>query len=124
MGIIDSSTYLAEHLAEVPVHVIPIALDRLPPDVPAGHDGRVLRLDPAGGVVVPARGPLPRASGRPGPRCTWPTRARSASCSASPTRSSQVALLPVAYYTGDDFKPGNRRPAEEVTYWNGWRRSG
>ena len=29
-AIVDSSTYLAEHLHEVPVHVIPIALDRLP----------------------------------------------------------------------------------------------
>jgi hypothetical protein len=34
---------------------------------------------------------------------------------------SQLALVPVAYYTGDDFKPGARRPAEEITYWNSWR---
>src|SRR6195256_4770447 len=29
-AIIDSSSYLADHLHEVPVHVIPIALDQLP----------------------------------------------------------------------------------------------
>jgi hypothetical protein len=32
----------------------------------------------------------------------------------------QAALLPVARYTGDDFKPGRRRPVNEVTYWDGW----
>src|SRR5262249_61658899 len=35
----------------------------------------------------------------------------------------QAALLPVARYTGDDFKPGRRRPVNEVTYWDGWARS-
>jgi hypothetical protein len=32
----------------------------------------------------------------------------------------QAALLPVAYYTGEDFKPAKRVPARERTYWNGW----
>ena len=40
-----------------------------------------------------------------------------------PDTVTQVALIPVAYYTGDDFKPANRRPVEEITYWNGWRRT-
>ena len=35
--IVDSSTYLAEHLHEVPVHVIPCALDRLPAGMPQGQ---------------------------------------------------------------------------------------
>jgi hypothetical protein len=26
----------------------------------------------------------------------------------------------VAYYTGRDFRPAVRRPAEEITYWNTW----
>jgi hypothetical protein len=30
-----------------------------------------------------------------------------------------AALLPVAYYTGEDFKPAKRVPARERTYWNG-----
>ena len=34
----------------------------------------------------------------------------------------QVALLPVAHFTGDDFRPAKRLPVEEVTYWNGWGR--
>jgi nitroreductase len=32
----------------------------------------------------------------------------------------QVGLVPVAYFTGDDFAPAARRPARELTYWNTW----
>lgn len=32
---------------------------------------------------------------------------------------TQAALIPVAYYTGTDFKPARRLPAEEVVCWNG-----
>jgi len=39
-----------------------------------------------------------------------------------PDTVTQVAMTPIAYYTGDDFKPGTRRPAEEITYLNGWKR--
>ena len=38
-----------------------------------------------------------------------------------PAGVHQAALLPVARYTGDDFKPGRRRPVEEVTYWDSWK---
>ena len=61
---------------------------------------------------------------RPGPRCTSSTRTRPADLLGIPDTVTQVALLPVAYYTGDDFKPGTRRPAEEVTYFNGWKQQG
>ena len=38
-----------------------------------------------------------------------------------PATVSQVALLPVGYHTGDDFKVAPRRPAEELTYWDTWK---
>jgi nitroreductase len=38
-----------------------------------------------------------------------------------PDTVTQIALIPVAYYTGTDFKPARRRPVDDVTYWNGWR---
>ena len=38
-----------------------------------------------------------------------------------PENVAQVALTPVAFYTGDDFKPGARLPAEKVTYFNRWK---
>ena len=37
-----------------------------------------------------------------------------------PERFHQAALLPVAYTTGLDFKPGPRLPRAEVIHWNGW----
>jgi hypothetical protein len=37
-----------------------------------------------------------------------------------PDNIIQTALLPVAYFTGADFKPAKRRPVKEVTHWNGW----
>jgi nitroreductase len=35
----------------------------------------------------------------------------------------QIALLPVAYTIGTDFKPAVRPPVEEITYWNEWGKS-
>jgi nitroreductase len=38
-----------------------------------------------------------------------------------PDTVTQVGLLPVAYYTGETFRPAKRRPVEQITYWNEWR---
>ena len=37
-----------------------------------------------------------------------------------PDDVTQVALLPVAYTTGTDFKPASRQPIEEIAYWDSW----
>jgi nitroreductase len=37
-----------------------------------------------------------------------------------PNDVTQAALLPVAYYTGDDFRPAKRLPVDEVMSWNEW----
>jgi nitroreductase len=37
-----------------------------------------------------------------------------------PETVTQAALLPVAYFTGTDFKPAKRLPAGERTHWNRW----
>jgi hypothetical protein len=37
-----------------------------------------------------------------------------------PDTVTQVALLPVAYFTGTDFKPARRLPACDRTHWNRW----
>jgi len=39
-----------------------------------------------------------------------------------PETVTQVAMIPVAWYTGDSFKPARRRPVEQVVYLNWWRR--
>jgi len=37
-----------------------------------------------------------------------------------PENVTQVALLPVAYFTGTDFRPARRLPAVHRTHWNTW----
>ncbi len=37
-----------------------------------------------------------------------------------PADVTQAALLPVAYFTGADFKPAKRVPAQKRTHWNRW----
>jgi hypothetical protein len=37
-----------------------------------------------------------------------------------PANMTPGALLPVAYFKGDDFKPAQRVPARERTHWNTW----
>jgi len=38
-----------------------------------------------------------------------------------PESVTQIGLIPVAYYTGETFKPANRRSIEDLTYWNTWK---
>ncbi|HVE76157.1 MAG TPA: nitroreductase family protein [Actinomycetota bacterium] len=38
-----------------------------------------------------------------------------------PDSVTQIGLIPVAHYKGDTFKRADRRPAEEITYWNSWK---
>ncbi|MBI5878539.1 MAG: nitroreductase family protein [Chloroflexi bacterium] len=37
-----------------------------------------------------------------------------------PDNITQAALMPVAYFTGTDFKAAERLPARERTHWNRW----
>lgn len=37
-----------------------------------------------------------------------------------PDTVTQVAMLPVAYAVGDDFRPAVRGPVEEITSWDTW----
>jgi nitroreductase len=117
--IIDSATFLAEHMAEVPVLVIPCVLDR-PPEA----DGEAQ----AGfwGGILPAVWSLQLALRSRGLGSAWttlhlPFEKEVGEALGIPPTVTQAALLPVAYYTGDDFKPAPRRPARELIYWDEWR---
>jgi len=118
-SIVDSATYLADHLHEVPVHVIPIALDRLPPtiDFPT--------MSGWFGSIIPAAWSFMLALRSRGLGSAWTTlhlvyEDEAAELLGIPKGVAQIALLPVAYTIGDDFKPARRKPAAEVTYWNRW----
>jgi nitroreductase len=117
--IMDSSQYLSDHMAEVPVMVIPCLLSR-----PEG----LSQAEVAGfyGSILPAAWSFMLALRSRGLGSAWTTLHLAFEKEAQellgvPETVTQTALLPVAYYTGDDFKPAPRQPATKVTYFNGWK---
>ena len=118
-AIMDSSQYLADHMVEAPALVIPCLLGRVAADASVA--------DTAGfyGSILPAAWSLMLALRSRGLGSAWTTlhlafEKEAAALLAIPETVTQVAMLPVAYYTGDDFKPARRQPTEKATYFNAW----
>jgi nitroreductase len=120
LRVLESAEYLNEHLAEVPAMVIPTRLDRLKPDAPnfevAGYHGS----------IAPSIWSFQLAARARGLGSAWTTlhlvhESAVAELLGIPNTVTQIALLPVAYYTGDAFRPAPRRSALEVTYLNHWK---
>lgn len=116
--VFDSAMYLAERMGEVPAMVIPIRLDRT--------EGTGVELT-AGfyGSVLPGVWSFQLAARSRGLGSCWTTlhlgyEKETAELLDIPDTVTQVALLPVAYYTGDTFKPAPRRSAEDITFFNQW----
>jgi nitroreductase len=114
----EGAVYLAEILERVPVHVIPCIegrVDGTGNNVAAGFYGSIL----------PAVWSFMLALRSRGLGSVWTTihlfkEREAAELLGIPDNVSQVALLPVAYTTGGDFRPAVRPPVEEITYWDGW----
>jgi len=119
----DSARYLTEILEQVPVLVVPCVEGR-PDDVtappPAAYYGSIfpaiwsfqlaLRSRAMGSVLTtPFVGKLEQ---------------QYAEILGIPQTIMPIALLPVAYTVGSQFKPAARKPVESVTYWNGWAQQG
>jgi nitroreductase len=117
-GLIDSANYLAEHMHEAPVLIIPCV--EAPPVQGMGPG--------AYASILPAVWSLMLALRARGLGSAWTTlhlryEKESAALLGIPDHIAQAVLLPVAYYTGDDFKPARRVPARERTYWEGWNQT-
>jgi len=120
MRVADSADYLAEHFHEVPVHVIPCIGGReLAGSGNVGAAGIYGSIFPAVWSFQLAL----RSRGLASSLTTLHLRheAEAAELLGVPDDVLQVALLPVAYFTGEDFKPAKRRPVEQLTSWNTWR---
>lgn len=122
-AIMSSSDHLAEVLHEVPALVIPCQIGKVDPAMPQGQ------LAGLYGSILPAVWSFMLAARSRGLGTAWTTlhlgyEQEAAELLGIPGNVSQVALTPVAFYTGDDFKPGSRLPAEKVTYFNGWKQTG
>jgi nitroreductase len=114
-----STLHLADHLQEVPVLVIPCIEGRWKDPSPWYQASMYAQIIPAVWSMMLAL----RARGL---GSSWTTlhlvyEKEVAELLGIPTDITQVALIPVAYFTGQDFRPANRIPARERTYWNGWK---
>lgn len=132
--VVDSSMFLEKIIAKVPAHVIPCALGTTGQSEGffegLGYGGDALRNLVASGFygsIWPAVWSLMLALRSRGLGSALTTmhlalEREMGELLGIPDTVTQVGLIPVAYYTGDDFRRAQRRPPEEITYWNGWKR--
>jgi len=116
----SSADYLAEHFHEVPVLVL------------FCYEGRVEQAGLAAqaglyGSILPAAWSFMLALRARGLGSAWttlhlPHEQEVAQLLGLPPSLTQAALLPVAYFLGDDFQPAKRTPTVALTSWNGWGR--
>ncbi|HBZ71447.1 MAG TPA: nitroreductase [Deltaproteobacteria bacterium] len=116
--VIQSARYLADHLHEVPVFVIPCIQGRV-------EKARVVEQASVYGSILPAAWSFMLALRTRGLGTAWTTlhlvhEAEVAKLLGIPDAVTQVALFPVAYFTGQDFRRAERIPAAKLTYWNTW----
>lgn len=116
--IIDSATFLAEHMHEAPALVIPCIDGRV-------ENAGVLAQASVYGSILPAVWSLMLALRARGIGSAWTTlhlmfESDAAKIIGVPATITQTALLPVAYFTGTDFKPAKRLPAQQMTHWEKW----
>ncbi len=117
--VVKSAVYLANNMHKVPVMVIPCI------------HGRVEALDvmsQAGlyGSILPAAWSFMLALRSRGLGSAWTTlhlryEEQVAEILEIPKDVTQAALLPVAYFKGEDFRPAKRVPVDQVTSWNSWK---
>ncbi len=110
--VMDSARYLTEHLHEVPVLVVPCIEDA------GGAAGWAPSIYPAVWSLQLAL--RSRGLGSCITTVHLYRKDEAAALLGIPDGFVQACLLPVAYYTGDDFQPAVRRPLEEITYWDRW----
>jgi nitroreductase len=120
LRIIDSASYLAEHLHEAPVLVLACVEGRV-------ENAGTLAQASVYGSILPAVWSLMLALRARGIGSAWTTlhlmyEQDVAKLLGIPEQVTQTALLPIAYFTGVDFKPATRLPASRFMHWNAWGR--
>jgi nitroreductase len=117
--VMDSSAYLAEHLHEVPVLVIPCVEGRTEG---ASHLVQAVTW----GSILPATWSFMLAARARGLGTAWTSlhlqyeREVAELLEIPFEQVMQVALIPIAHTIGADFRPGPRRPTSAVVHWDRW----
>jgi nitroreductase len=115
----ESALFLTTILERVPVHVIPCVKGR------AESPMNILSASTYGSII-PAAWSFMLALRSRGLGSAWTTlhlfkEKEAAELLGVPyDEYTQVALLPVAYTVGTDFRPAARPPVENITYWDSW----
>ncbi|MBA3945819.1 MAG: nitroreductase family protein [Herpetosiphonaceae bacterium] len=114
----DSAVYLANHMHEVPVLLLPCIVGRV-------ENAGVMAQAGLYGSILPAAWSLMLALRARGLGSAWTTlhlryEQEAAAILGIPPTVTQTALLPIAYVKGTDFKPATRVPGRAVTSWNRW----
>jgi len=117
--VFDSAMYLMDNLDKVPVHVIPCVKGRPPEGSPPLAWGSLF------GSIFPAVWSFQLALRARGLGSTLTTlhlihEREAADLLGIPDDVMQVALLPVGYTLGTDFKRASRPPVANITHWNEW----
>jgi nitroreductase len=111
-----SSRYLLEVIDRVPVLVIPCIHGRVrDPARAAGFYGSILPAVWSFMLALRSRG-----LGSVWTTFTLAREQEVAELLGIPDDVTQVAMIPVAYTIGTEFKPASRPPVEQITHWNGW----
>ena len=117
--LLDSVWHLVDHIGEVPVHVIPCIEGRT--------DGASIPVQASRfGTIVPAAWNFMLAARARGLGTCLTTfhlahEREAAELLGIPyDEVMQVALIPVAYTIGTDFRPARRKPLETMVHWDAW----
>ena len=118
LKVVKSAQYLADHMQDVPVLVIPCIEGRV-------EQGSVVSQASMYGSILPAAWSFMLALRARGLGASWTTlhliyEKQVAEILGIPDNITQTALLPVAYYTGEDFRPAKRKPLEQLMHWDAW----
>ena len=115
----EAVIHMAEHLHEVPVHVIPCVEGRF-----EGKPNFMMASMYAS--IIPAAWSFMLAARSRGLGTVWTTfhlrhEEEAAEILGIPyAEVTQVALIPVAHTIGTDFKPGRRKPLDTMVHWDRW----
>jgi nitroreductase len=114
----SSTAYLAEHMGQVPVQVIPCITVRSTWQAGESQTG-------LWGSLLPATWSYMLACRARGLGTAWTTlhlqyETEIAALLGLPDEIRQGALIPTAYYTGSTFRPATRRPLADVLHVDRW----
>ncbi|MEZ4863797.1 MAG: nitroreductase family protein [Caldilineaceae bacterium] len=116
--VLKSAIYLSQHLHEVPVHVIPCIEGRV-------ENVGLMAQASLYGSILPATWSFMLALRSRGLGSVWTTLHLAHEQAVGellgiPATMTQAALIPVAYFTGDDFRPAQRKPLQDLAHWDSW----